>query len=118
MGTALLVVLLFQTLDSNPAFKASADTQRREAQLQQVSHLTSPANPTPSAVAAATEKAEAAANDAQFVGKFNKLIERLVDFAENYREKSAMDVKKAKAVRQAWLELEKSEAIFQDGKKK
>ena len=103
MSTALLILLLCQNVDSNPAMRASAEAQKRDAALHQVSHLTKPVDPAPAVTA-----------DEQFVGKFNNLIERLVDFAENYRTKQAVDVKKAKAVRQAWLELEKSEAVFQD----
>ena len=59
-----------------------------------------------------------AARDQEFVGKFNKLITKLIDFAESYRNKQAIDVKKARDIRKAWLELEKAEALFRDDSKK
>ncbi|MEO7653834.1 MAG: hypothetical protein ABIZ80_25540 [Bryobacteraceae bacterium] len=115
MSTVLLMLLLFQNVDFNPAIRASAEARTRDAALHQVSHLTKSTSPT---AAAKVEDSQVAVNDKEFVGKFNHLIERLVDFADNYRNKQAMDVKKAKAIRQAWLDLEKAEAVFRDSSDK
>jgi len=41
-----------------------------------------------------------------------------MDFAEDYKTGQAINVKKARAVREAWLKLEKAEVLFQDDKKK
>jgi hypothetical protein len=110
MNTIILIALLFQNVDYVPALNSSADTQRREAELRQVVSL--PNRPTPSAVEE-NGKAYAAGRDREFVGKFNKLITSLMDFADSYKDGKAIDIKKAQAVRKAWVELEKSEAIFQ-----
>jgi hypothetical protein len=111
----LLLGLLLQNADYAPAIQSSADAQRREIQLRQVAADAS--HPTPS-VAEDNRKEYAAAHDQQFVEKFNKLIAALMEFSDTYKNGGAMDVQKAKAVRKAWLELEKSEALFRDNKKR
>ena len=114
MNVVFVIALLFQSTDY-PGLQSSRDAQRREAQLQQVASLTK--SPTPSVVEENSKAYTAARSDA-FVGKFNKLINMLMDFADSYKDGKAIDVKKAQAVRKAWLELEKSEALFQESKKK
>jgi len=52
-----------------------------------------------------------------FVEKFNRLMYALMDFADDYKARQTINVKKAKAVREAWHKLEKAEALFQDKKK-
>jgi hypothetical protein len=115
MSSVLLYLLLFQSADHVPALKATADAQRREAELRQVAVVSS-SRPAPSA-AEENARQHAAARDQEFVEKFNKLINTLMEFSDTYKSGQAVDVKKAQAVRQAWLDLEKSEAIFQDKKK-
>ena len=111
----LLLGLVFQNADYAPAIQSSADAQRREIQLRQVAADSS--RPTPS-VAERNRKEYAAAHDQQFVEKFNKLVATLMEFSDSYKNSGAMDVQKAKAVRKAWSDLEKSEALFRDSKKK
>lgn len=115
MNAVVLLALLFQNAEYSPALKASTEVQRREAQLRQVASLGNRQTPS---VAEENSKAHASARDGEFVGKFNKLINTLMDFADAYKDGKAIDVKKAQAVRKAWLDLEKSEAVFQDDKKK
>ena len=115
MNAIFLIALLFQNADYSPALKSTADAQRRETQLRQVASV---ANRPSESVVEENTKAYTAGRDQEFVGKFNKLINKLMDFADSYKDGKAIDVKKAQAVRKAWLELEKSEAIFQDEKKK
>ena len=115
MNSALLLLLLFQNADYAPAIKSSAETQRRETQLRQVAAVST--HPAPS-VAEQNTKEYAAARDQEFIGKFNKLINTLMAFADSYKNGQAIEVKKAQAIRKAWLELEKSEPLFQDEKKK
>jgi len=115
MNSVFLLLLFFQNADYAPAIKATADTQRRETQLREVAASSS--RPT-SSVAEDNRKQYAAAREQEFVEKFNKLISNLMEFADTYKSSHAMDVKKAQAIRKAWLDLEKSEAIFQDDKKK
>src|SRR6266404_4180899 len=114
MNAVFLLLLFFQNADYAPALKASADTQRRETQLREVAAVSN--RPTSSA-AEENSKRYAAAREQEFVEKFNKLINNLMEFADSYKSSQAMDLKKAKAIRKAWLDLEKSEAIFQDDKK-
>jgi hypothetical protein len=111
MNLVFLVALLLQNGDYTPALKAAAETQNREAQLRQVASLAKRVVPSP---AEENRKAYTAGRDEEFVGKFNSLINRLMEFADSYKDGKTLDVKKARAVRKAWLELEKSEAIFQD----
>ena len=111
MNAVFLLALLFQ----NPALNSSAEVQRREAQLRQVASMANRQTPS---VGEENSKAHATARDEELVGKFNKLINTLMDFADAYKEGKAIDVKRAQAVRKAWLDLEKSEAVFQDDKKK
>jgi hypothetical protein len=105
MSAVFMLALLFQNSDY-PALNSSADTQNRESELPRIVSL--PYRPPPSA----------ASRDQEFVGKFNKLINTLIAFADSYKDGKAIDAKKAQAVRKAWGELEKSEAFFQGGKRK
>ena|SRR5690348_10634039 len=115
MATVFLALLLCQSAEFSPAIKASADAQKREADLRQVAAVSS--RPAASEVEV-NSRQYAAARDQEFVEKFNKLITTLMDFSDSYKGGQALDVKKAQAVRKAWLELEKSEPIFQDTGKK
>ena len=115
MNAVFLLLLFFQNADYAPAIKATADTQRRETQLREVAASSS--RPT-SSIAEENRKQYAAAREQEFVEKFNKLIHNLMDFADSYKSGNALDVNKAKSIRKAWIELEKSEAIFQDDKEK
>ena len=111
MNEIFVLLLLFQSADYPPALKASNDSQRRETQLREVAVTSSrPA----SSAAEENRKQYAAAREQEFIEKFNKLIHNLMDFADTYKSGHAVDVKKAKSIRKAWLDLEKSEAIFQD----
>jgi len=115
MNAVFLLLLFFQNADYAPAIKATADTQRRETQLREVAASSS--RPT-SSIAEENRKQYAAAREQEFVEKFNKLISNSMQFADTYKSSHPMDVKNAQAIRKAWLDLEKSEAIFQDDKKK
>jgi len=112
MNAAVLFLLLVQNADYTPAANASAETLRREVQLREAAVLRSADS------AEELARPHTAARDEEFVGKFNKLITKLIDFAESYRNKQAIDVKKAKDIRKAWLELEKAEALFREDPKK
>jgi hypothetical protein len=114
MSAVLLYLLLFQRADDAPALKASAEAQRREAELRQVAATAG--QPLPS-TAEENVKQYAVIRDQQFVEKFNKLINTLMEFSDAYKNGQAVDRKKAQAVRKAWLDLEKSEPVFQDNKK-
>ena len=70
------------------------------------------------ATSEAVRKNGALVRERLFVEKFNGLIYALMDFADDYKARQTINVKKAKAVREAWHRLEKAEALFQDDKKK
>lgn len=57
-------------------------------------------------------KRSAALEQRRFEQNFNRLTETLVDFAEQYNHSHAIDVKKVRAMKKAWHELEKSEPWF------
>lgn len=65
-----------------------------------------------SPVAGRAEKREAAYEERQFVDKFNHLLDVLQDFAKRYNEGHTLDLKKVRAVKKAWRELEKSDKWF------
>jgi hypothetical protein len=98
MSAIILCLLLFQN---------AGDTVKRENQLREVATVLS--NP---------QTEYAPASDQAFIEKFNALIDRLMDFSDSYKTRNAIDVKKAAAVRKAWRELEKSEALFREDSKK
>jgi len=115
MNLLILVALLAQSGDYSPALKATTEARTRETQLREIASVVK----TPErSVTEENTKAYTAARDQEFVGKFNKLINRLMEFADTYKDGKTLDIKKAQAIRRAWLELEKSEAIFREEKKK
>lgn len=116
MSTVVLCLLLFQNADYAPSAGSATDAVKRETQLREVATVLS-SRPAPS-LAEENSRKYAAAREQEFVSKFNKLIAQLMDFSESYKSKKSMDVKKAAAVRKAWLDLEKSEAIFRENPKK
>lgn len=48
----------------------------------------------------------------EFIGRFNRLVETLVDFAEQYNTGRTIDAKKVKALKKAWRDLEKNDPWF------
>jgi hypothetical protein len=48
----------------------------------------------------------------RFEESFNRLTESIVEFAEQYNHHRTIDVKKVRAMKKAWHELEKSEPWF------
>lgn len=64
------------------------------------------------------ERRNAIYAEQQFVGRFNRLLQVLQDFASHYNANHAIDLKRIKAVKRAWRDLENSEAWFkQDARK-
>jgi len=116
MYTVVLCLLLLQNADYAPATGSAAGAAKRETQLREVA--TALSHPPPASASEETAKEYAAAQDREFVGKFNTLIGKLVEFSESYKAKNAIDVKKAAAVRKAWLELERAEALFREDPKR
>ena len=54
---------------------------------------------------------EAKYEEQQFVNKFNNLLDTLRDFADKYNH-HVIDVKKLKALKKAWRDLERTDAWF------
>jgi hypothetical protein len=102
-------------MSQNPGQQSVVEMQRRETALHNVPEtLGRESKETPEAI----RKSGASVQDRLFVEKFNKLIYTLMEFADDYKTRQSINVKKAKAVRAAWLELQESEGLFRDEKKK
>jgi hypothetical protein len=115
MGALIIpVLLLLQGAVQNSA-QSPAETQRQEAALHSVPEVLGPQSRNTSE---AIRRNSAAVHERLFVEKFNSLLYTLMDFAEDYKTRQTINVRKAKAVREAWHKLEKAEALFQDDKKK
>jgi|KBSSwiStaDraftv2_1062776.scaffolds.fasta_scaffold4206489_1 hypothetical protein len=108
MYSVVLCLLLFQNADYKPSVSSAADAVKREVRLREVA----------AALSDPHAKEYVAVHDEAFVEKFNALINKLMDFSDSYKTRNAIDVKKAEAVRKAWRELEKSEALFREDSKK
>jgi len=101
MSFAVVAALCFlqaQVLDAD-----SPDRVERALLTWQMQHPVDPANQ------AATR--EAKYEEQQFVNKFNNLLSTLREFAEQYNH-HVVDVKKLKAMKKAWRDLEKTDAWF------
>ena len=82
----------------------SPDRVERALMVWQMQH------PTDSSANQAATK-EAKYEEQQFVNKFNNLLDTLRDFADQYNH-HVVDVKKLKALKKAWRDLEKTDAWF------
>ena len=55
---------------------------------------------------------EAAAEEEQFIERFNRFVRTIADFSSHYNTSHTIDLKKIKALKKAWRNLEKSNAWF------
>jgi hypothetical protein len=116
MGALIIpLVLFFQ--DSFPISgpQSPAGMQRQEAALHGVPETLGRESKNTSD---AIRRNSASVHERLFVESFNKLLYTLMEFADDYKSRQTINVKKAKAVREAWHKLEKAEALFQDDKKR
>jgi len=74
--------------------------------VERIIDLVSPPNPVQAG------RGDAASEQQRFVGSFNRLNEALADFANQYNQNHAVDLKKIRAMKKAWRELERSEPWF------
>jgi hypothetical protein len=74
--------------------------------VERVIDLVPPPNPVQAG------RRDAATEQKRFVDSFNRLNETLVDFANQYNQNHTVDVKKVRAMKKAWRELEKNEPSF------
>ena len=58
------------------------------------------------------QRQAAAFEEQQFVSRFNHLIRTLVEFSEHYNKDHSVNIKKIKAVKKAWHDLEKTDSWF------
>ena len=99
MSFAVVFALCFlQTQNS----ASSPDRVERVIETWQVTHSAE------SAAADQAAKREAAYEEQQFVNKFNNLLNNLRDFVNQYNH-HVIDLKKVKAVKKAWSDLEKTD---------
>ena len=52
---------------------------------------------------------EAQYEEKEFLRRFNGLITAITDFSNTYNSRGVIDVRKVRAIRKAWRELEKSD---------
>jgi hypothetical protein len=57
-------------------------------------------------------KRAAAIEEHQFVSRFNHLIRVLIEFSDHYNKDHSVNIKKVKAVKKAWHDLEKTDSWF------
>jgi hypothetical protein len=116
MGALIIpLVLFFQGPLPISGPQSPADMQRQETALHSVPEVLGRESKNASE---AMRRNSASAQQRLFEERFNKLLYTLIDFADDYKTRQAINVKKAKALREAWHKLEKAEALFQDDKKK
>ena len=108
-----LVISIFLSFQ-NSAQQSVIEMDRRETALHSVPEvLGRESRNTP----AAMRKVAASVHERLFEAKFNQFIYALMEFANDYKSRQTINVRKAKAVREAWLQLQQTEALFRDKKK-
>ena len=103
MTSVLLFALCF--IGQRPDALPSAVFQPRTGE-QRIVDLPSLPNP------AEARRSPAALEQKGFEESFNRLGQALADFADQYNQHHTIDVKKVRAMKKAWRELEKSEPWF------
>jgi hypothetical protein len=58
------------------------------------------------------QRIEAMRQQHEFVEKFNAVVRAMADFAERYKTNNSVDVRKMKALRKAWKDLEQTDSWF------
>src|ERR1700716_812118 len=100
MGVLIIpLFLFFQEGALNSAPQPAAEARRQEAALHSVPEVLGRGSPHP---AAAFRMYNASVQQRMFVEKFNTLMYALMEFADVYKTRQTIDVRKAKAVREAW----------------
>lgn len=100
MSFAVVVALCFleaQTGAPNPPQPVESDAMAQQAESLARSHAASPA-----------PDSRAVYEEQQFVKKFNRLLNAMREFADQYNH-HAVDLKKVKALKKAWHDLEKTD---------
>jgi hypothetical protein len=67
--------------------------------------------------AEAARRAFAAAQEKQFLDRFNRLMKAMMQFAECYNDRHTVDAKRLQAVKHALQDLQKHDALFRDAGK-
>ncbi len=60
----------------------------------------------------AEKRREAALAELRFVDRFNHLVDTALDFSRNYNANHTVDLKRIKALRKAWYDLEKDSGFL------
>ena len=102
MSFAFLFLLFFAQF-SNPASQHGGPDYDREARYLE-----------PKKYGSFDEevKRAAAIEERQFVSRFNHLIRVLIEFSDHYNKDNSVNIKKVKAVKKAWHDLEKTDSWF------
>jgi len=67
--------------------------------------------------AATARRGWAAAQEKQFLDRYNRLMKAMLEFGESYNERHTVDARLLQAVRHALLDLQKHDAVFRDAGK-
>jgi hypothetical protein len=105
MSFAFLFLLSFVQF-SNPASQRQAADYERETMMRQMEEHKY------ESIGAQAQQQDAAFEEHQFVSRFNRLIRALVEFSEHYNKDHSVNLKKIKAVKKAWRDLEKTDSWF------
>jgi hypothetical protein len=109
MSTAVILAWMLLQFPGSTGFHTQVDHRCMPTGERIVVDLPDPG------VAAAAKRA-AAYQEKQFEDSFNHLVKTLVEFADQYNSGRKIDVKKVKAMKKAWRELEKSDPWFGEEK--
>jgi hypothetical protein len=78
--------------------------------LQFVNHNSRPFDPLPPEMShAESDRWMAAYQERQFAGSMNRFVDKLRDFVRQYNADRSINLKKIKALKKAWRDVEKTE---------
>jgi len=118
MHWILWTMLLFQ--DREKVYAAQAESSLRSLDsthrddLAREASITGLRSGRQKVTAETTRRAQAAALEKQFLDRYNRLMKAMLQFAESYNDRHAIDAKLLQAVRKAVLDLQKHDTLFRD----
>jgi RecJ-like exonuclease len=118
MHWILWTLLLFQGLpsDQSDANVRSLQSIQRDEFARETSIDAARSKGQKSATEAA-RRALAAAQEKQFLDRYNRLMKAMMQFAESYNNRHTVDAKLLQAVKHAFQDLQKHDALFRDAGK-
>lgn len=112
---SVLLIVLLCLIPITPSLKAASSTERASDEVfsRRMQQMYIEARARNSIGPFEEEdRIDAALAEHEFVKRFNRLIAVLVEFAAQYNSHQSVDLKKIKAVKKAWRDLEKADSWF------